>query len=328
MSHSQSSRRQLAEPALPVACYDVTFEAQESLILPRCLGSFWRSVLGNELHALSTGKGPSPMDCGSIPRAELYRYMFETPPPADASKMRNYPNAPHPFVMTADWRQEPTSIASGTTFGFQFTLLGRGSDALPAFVDAFKNAGKSGAGGMGGRARLVNVVRAQLAISDTADGVVAPLSPGRVTVHLESPLQLLVQIPNAAVGASEKNGGTRRAVLMPREFKAHHFFSSLVRRISMLMTFHTDTDLDDSLFVQLKSFGQAVAIEASRLEFSKDTRWSARQSTDINLSGLVGEFTLDMQECAMLWPYLWLGQWVHAGKHASEGLGAYRLSSA
>jgi hypothetical protein len=343
MSQHQNSRRQLTEPALPLARYQVTFEALENMILPPCQGSFWRGVLGNELQAIASGLEPSGMDCGSIPRAELYQYMFETPPPVDASKMRNYPNAPHPFVIVADWRQAPATISSGGKFGFQFTLIGRGNDALPAFVAAFRHAGETGSSGVGGRAKLVGVERIPLETPGDSIGlrpadagldaneVIAAAtspSPGRVKVCFQSPLQLLVQLAEASGGTSGQKGRTRRAVLLPREFAAHHLFSSLVRRISMLMTFHTDTDLDESLFVQLKALGQGMSVEDPRLSFSKDARWSARQSTDINLSGILGEFTLDMTDCPLLWPYLWLGQWVHVGKHATEGLGAYRVGAA
>ena len=43
------------------------------------------------------------------------------------------------------------------------------------------------------------------------------------------------------------------------------------------------------------------------------------------MGGLVGSFILNLSGLETVWPYLWLGQWIHAGKAATMGLGAIRL---
>ena len=45
------------------------------------------------------------------------------------------------------------------------------------------------------------------------------------------------------------------------------------------------------------------------------------------LGGVLGRWSLrgDPATLAALWPWLWLGQWLHVGKNATMGMGAYAL---
>lgn len=45
----------------------------------------------------------------------------------------------------------------------------------------------------------------------------------------------------------------------------------------------------------------------------------------MQMGGLMGSFRLDGVELDDFWPYLWLGQWTHAGKAATMGLGRYTI---
>ncbi len=65
--------------------------------------------------------------------------------------------------------------------------------------------------------------------------------------------------------------------------------------------------------------------DLSALRWHEWTRYSSRQHTLMELGGLLGTFELSGPDLAPLWPLLWLGQWVHAGKGTTFGLGAYRL---
>ena len=57
------------------------------------------------------------------------------------------------------------------------------------------------------------------------------------------------------------------------------------------------------------------------------TRYSSRQQQEMTLGGVLGTWTLhgSTETLAALWPWLWLGQWLHVGKNASMGMGGYTL---
>ncbi len=45
------------------------------------------------------------------------------------------------------------------------------------------------------------------------------------------------------------------------------------------------------------------------------------------MGGLLGSMTMNLERIESLWPYLYLGQWLHAGKGTNMGLGRYRLTT-
>jgi CRISPR/Cas system endoribonuclease Cas6 (RAMP superfamily) len=49
----------------------------------------------------------------------------------------------------------------------------------------------------------------------------------------------------------------------------------------------------------------------------------------MTLGGVLGRWTLHgtPEVLAEIYPWLWLGQWLHVGKNASMGLGGYQLES-
>ncbi len=61
-----------------------------------------------------------------------------------------------------------------------------------------------------------------------------------------------------------------------------------------------------------------------RLHWYDWQRYSNRQKSKVPMGGIVGSFVLNDLH-PDFWPYLWLGQSIHAGKGASMGMGRYRL---
>ena len=73
-----------------------------------------------------------------------HAYLFETPPPPHARKMRQYPAVPHPFVLNPLSGME--NLPAGVEYALDLTLIGRGNRHLPYLVHALERAARAGRG--------------------------------------------------------------------------------------------------------------------------------------------------------------------------------------
>jgi len=102
------------------------------------------------------------------------------------------------------------------------------------------------------------------------------------------------------------------------------FFGSILRRISNLMAYHAAAPLAAD-FATLTGSAALVRMTKVSLRWADWERYSARQRSVMPMGGLVGSFHIEGHPLEQLWPYLWVGQWTHAGKATMFGNGAYRL---
>lgn len=308
---------------LPVGRYRARFQAVGPIRLPAYAGSAWRGAFGHALkRAVCVTHVPACCDC-LLYRSCGYAYVFETPLPPGTEKMRKYPAAPHPFVLDVDLKGG--ECAAGSPYDLGFTLIGRGNQYLPYIILALQRAGEEGIGAARGRFELGCVEQ-----QDAPDRVwrviyepggrceasppgipILPAVPGCLTVTLDTPLRLRRD-------ATIVNAGS---------FSFTAFFSNLLRRISMLSYFHTDTPLETD-FAALVGASRDVPVHDPALRWFDWTRYSSRQKREMALGGLLGTFRLEGAGLDPFWPYLWLGQYVHAGAVTTMGLGRYRLITA
>lgn len=307
-------------PRLPLARYRLRFQVAGEGRLPAYRGSAWRGVLG---HALKKTVCVTRLD--SCPSCLLYRscpypYIFETPPPLGAKKMRKYSAAPHPFLL------ELSQAGKGGLEEVGLTLIGHGNRFLAYLIHAFQRAGERGLGKDRVPMVLCDVSQTRVPEENSwvsvyrPGGVLQayppvvprlPPAPSSLTLQLQTPLRLQ----------------SRGRLVTPRSFQFSDLFSTLLRRVSMLSYFHTDTPLETD-FAGLVSKSRAVTPRAVTLAWKEWPRYSSRQKTSMQMGGLLGEIVLDLEEGSPFWPYLWLGQWVHAGKGTSMGLGQFTIRSA
>jgi len=118
----------------------------------------------------------------------------------------------------------------------------------------------------------------------------------------------------------------RGRLVRPDDFQFHDLFRAALRRISSLAYFHEAVSLDVD-FAGLSAASRRVELLESNLRWYDWTRFSSRQQTRMKMGGLLGRIKLTASDTVPFWPYLWLGQFTHAGKGASMGLGAYRFSN-
>ena len=305
---------------LSLARYRLQFEHATEMTLPDFTGSAWRGALG---HALKKVVCVTHLD--TCPPCLLYRscpypYIFETPPPLTASKMRKYTAAPHPFVL------EPPISPNDSDHELGLTLVGRGNGSLPYLIHALQRAGERGLGKGRARMRLLSVYQAVPVEADAwvpiyePGGDLEPLPPDVPTpppqprffrLRLETPLRL------------QREGH----LVTPKSFRFSDLFGSLLRRISMLTYFHTDTPLATD-FGGLMDRARQVQLVETKFAWKDWTRYSSRQKTAMKMGGLVGDAVVEATPESPFWPFLWLGQWVHTGKGTSMGLGRYMIEPA
>jgi len=290
-------------PWLRVLRQPLVFAAQSDGRLPGWLGSAWRGAFGRELKSLVCVTGLK--DCADcrLYRQCPYPRIFETPPDPAAGKLTRYPAAPHPYALLPFGGG---NVFKGQHLKLELRLFGRAIEHRQLLIDALRCAGQRGLG----RTRLALAQLPPQAPELLAlDGAVvaSEQAPASLRVELETPLRIRAQGRLAG----------------PEDLQFGAFFSNLLRRVSLLCTFHEHAFETD--FRGLVQQARSVHWQAHKLQLKRLTRYSSRQRRKIDLSGLVGRLELSGDAIQPFWPYLRLGEQTLLGRGTVMGLGSYRL---
>ena len=167
-----------SQPMIPIKTYRFYFSTERPIRLPGFAGSAWRGAFGHALKKTVCVVRNTPCNQCLLKNACAYSVVFETPPPANAEKMRKYTAAPHPFVLQfpvttsasnampvifADSGIElPLPLGEGRGEGYlnnkihdrlqynytlDVILFGHGQRYFPYIVHALQTAGQTGIGG-------------------------------------------------------------------------------------------------------------------------------------------------------------------------------------
>ena len=121
---------------------------------------------------------------------------------------------------------------------------------------------------------------------------------------------------------------TRGSYVRPAEAFGE-FSASVLRRASLMFRFHgSHPDQASNCAAAISALIPQTRDwqpDATSLQWEDWTRYSNRQQTSMQMGGLLGHMDATLHERHHLWPWLWLGQFLHAGKASSMGLGAYSL---
>ena len=325
----------LNEPQLPLASYRFRFRAKETVCLPDYSGSAWRGIFGTNLKKLvCVTREPECEPC-LLYRSCIYPYIFETPPDPGIGKLRKYNAAPHPFTLCPGDTFRGV-LEQGTEHYLDITLFGHGNRHLPYIIHSLDKAAQRGIGKGRGALELLEVSQ----------------QIEKLWVPIYHPGDKLEPQPAACVGLppcpqkmklrliTSLRIKTDEHLVTPERFGFKPFFSTLLRRISMLTAFHTDTPLETD-FAGLTHSATKIKVSQHELRWKEWTRYSSRQDTTMQFGGLLGTVQFDTESdpdsnnagsdgnitngFAPFWPYLWLGQWTHVGKNTSMGLGKYEI---
>ncbi len=306
-----------------IARYRFNIKALAPLHLPPYKGSTFRGGFGHAFKKVVCVN--RSRDCGSCLVSErcAYSYVFETPPPADTTRMRKYPYVPHPFVLTPPL-EEKMEYEKGEILSCDVTLIGKAVDLLPYFIYTIDEQGRIGIGKGRGNYSLEGVEAigmdgaSEVIYSGTEKTLRSPtLSPFFFDPAL--PLSTPTLQLNFLTPTRLKFNGHLSPTL---EF--HILVRNLLRRISSLSYFHCGKELELD-FKGLIERAQAVTTEESNLTWVDWERYSNRQEEKMKMGGLVGTITYS-GEFPPFWQYVLMGQSIHVGKASSFGLGKYEIS--
>jgi hypothetical protein len=312
---------------LPVARYVLQAQVLQPLMLPPFAGSLLRGQFGSALRNLACTTGAPT--CNQCPRAGTCTYarVFDgTLPTENPHVAKGFAQVPNPYVIRPPQPGPP--LRAGDTFQWGLVLVGHAIDQLPLLATAWQLALAQGLGPQRAPARLIQVQWVDLmeqphhiAAPGTSQGIaphagVLQVPPpqwqgGPIRLQLLTPLRLQQQ--SGLVGVQ-----TLTAPLL---------LGAIARRAGLLLAMHGGVDGALPLAATAGHIAQSLHLQAD-LHWHDQTRFSARQRGEMTLGGLLGTITLhapDAYTAHALWPWLWLGQWLHAGKNATMGLGGYQL---
>ena len=257
-----------------------------------------------------------------------YARIFEAPPPDKGRHaLQDFSQIPNPYVM-----EPPTPgarvLAAGDILEFHLVLVGHAVDQLALVVFALQRALAQGLTRVRVPTDLMRVdwldaqgtahavwTHDQPTLAEHPTTLQAPAAPAdadAITLHIQTPLRLQQQ--GRPLGVAQ---------LTPRTLVA-----ALARRSALLMEFHAGQSGWGEAARQITHLSESLT-DTRDLHWFDWTRYSSRQQQEMTLGGVLGRWTLhgSTDTLAALWPWLWLGQWLHGGKNASMGLGGYTLEA-
>ena len=307
-------------PELSLSIYRLEFESADPWEPRGYPGSAWRGMFGRALkHLVCVTRETDCTKC-MLYRSCVYPYVFETPPTMAGGLLGEYRTVPHPYTL-----YPVPCVGPSHRHGVELGLFGEANRFVAYLVQALRQAARQGLQLDGQPLELRSVHQEQQTGSGlwreifTGEGALEaaapcppaiPPMPPRVKVRLETPLRLR----------------HRSHYVTPESFEFRDLALSLVRRFSSLLRYHGGRELAAD-FPNLAESARHVSIEYRDLVWKDWTRYSSRQRTHMQLGGMQGQFELKTEGLGEIWPYLWKGQWTHAGKATSMGLGRYRIEA-
>jgi hypothetical protein len=310
--------------AVPLARYRFTARMHDDLPLPDYAGSLLRGVFGAALRR-SACMTQLPA-CGSCPllRSCPYPAIFETPA-QDTQLAQRFTQLPNPYIIEPDPIGART-VGKGALMEFNMVLVGQHVlGQLPLIIHAWQRALQHGLGKRRVPGTLEKVVWLHGEDSGT---VVFASEEGRVRPHepvVEVPLE---QAPRGSATleiVTPLRLQHQGHALAPARLAPRTLASALLRRISLVLEVHGSQCPAPFDASRLTACAEALADNRQHLRWHDWTRYSSRQHQEMTLGGVVGRWELEGEQLGMLWPWLWLGQWLHVGKNATMGMGRYVL---
>jgi len=310
--------------ALPFADYRFTFKALEPLSLPEHSGTLWHSVLGKALHQSSciVPKG----ECSSCLFQQQcdYPLLFQGVKPPQSEIMKRYRTIPTPHVIRV---QQPHyySIHRQQLFSVNIILFGEVNKKLGRLIQSMQKVGENGFRQRRIRAELIQVVQKK------PQGLLDEAIPLPYKITDDAPYNRAIDYPipqhipqKVRLTLTSPFRPTSSAIRATR-FLLDKFIMGIIRRISLLQYFYTGHRLEVD-YPALQHLSVTLPVLQQTMKRQRHATLEQRNNQHQQGNTWAGSIDIDLQQHQALWPFLYLGQWVHVGKNASMGFGRYELT--
>lgn len=326
--------------ALPIARYRFTARMQQAVRLPDYAGSLLRGQFGAALrHVACMTRQPTCHACPLLSTCP-YPRIFEAPPPPTHT-LQQFSAIPNAYVVEpplpaagllqaspAPGQAHPADWQAGDALVFHQVLVGPAIAQLALVIFAWQRALAQGLTKSRSPAELLQVDWLD------ANGTAHPVWQQQAPVLLAHPASLCVPaLPSPAqslhlhihtpLRLQHQGKPLRPAQLTPRALVA-----AVARRVALVLEFHAQQPQWGAQVAATVAQAQTLT-DGRQLQWFDWIRYSSRQQQEMTLGGVLGHWQLQGPAPALsaVWPWLWLGQWLHVGKNATFGLGAYTLST-
>lgn len=315
-------------PALQVVRVRFTAVLEQALDWPAHGGALLRGVFGAALRKGVCSTGLPRCETCPLRTTCTYPAIFETPPRPTQFAQR-FGQLPNPYVLEPP--MGPMTLRAGAPLIFHMVLVGQGViDRLRIIERAWQRAFDAGLGQRRVRGKLhaVEAVAADGCAVPLPDHRDARIGPPDVLPRLNLSMLMPAQRPvsdtlrlvlDSPLRLQRDGHPVHTSGLTPRAF-----LSSLLRRINLMFDLHLGIRPAPFDARVLLALAEEIKHDPRALHWVELNRYSARQERSLPQGGLLGHW-LWRGEVGPLLPWLCLGQWLHVGKGATAGLGAYRV---
>lgn len=317
------------ENILHLARYQFTFRMNQEVRLPEHSGSTLRGVFGHALRQLSCmTKARECNGCALLQQCPFPQvFAPHELPKSTVGFAKTLQEVPVAFVI-----EEPLATQryykENEMISFGMILIGPALQHLPLITLAWQRAFARGVSASQSTANLIRVEHIQafnepLLIYSKAQSkmvehntlLVIPNFSQLQDIHIKLLTPLRIEQKKQPLG--------------PRQITASAFFRQLIRRVSLLAQTYPEYFANYFLpsiekIRELNTLADNVQ-EERRLDWQEWQRYSGRQQQAIKMGGVVGHWFFKDVPTELL-TYLYIGQWLHAGKETVYGLGRYEIS--
>jgi hypothetical protein len=300
---------------------------QREVRLPDYAGSLLRGQFGAALREIAC-MTPQPVCNGcTLLKTCLYTRIFEAVPP-EQHTLQKFSQIPNAYVIEPPQLDDP-HLQADDILQFNMVLVGDAIEQLALVIFVWQRALTQGLTQSRSAAHLVSV---EWIAGDGPDATVI-WSDARTVITMHSPTLTLPASPAALQEVTLKFHTPLRLQHQGKPLRAdqldpHAVVAAVARRAALVLEFHARQPQWGPLARDVAHLANSLT-DSRELQWFDWTRYSSRQKQEMTLGGLLGQWTLhgSTDAIAQIWPWLWLGQWLHVGKNATMGLGAYTLYS-